>query len=160
MIRVQREDFDPGAEAERLVAGSKRIGGLVSFVGLVRDFAGDNAIGGMTLEHYPGMTERQLEAIEREAHARWPLDASLIIHRYGRLEPGARIVLVVTASAHRDAAFDACRFLIDWLKTRAPFWKLEETEAGAAWVEAKSDDDEAAARWLNPSPDRVKPRSP
>jgi molybdopterin synthase catalytic subunit len=101
----------------------------------------------MTLEHYPGMTEKQLAEIEAEAIRRWPLAASLIVHRHGRLEPGDRIVLVVTASPHRDAAFDACRFLIDWLKTRAPFWKLEETDGGGQWVKAQASDDRAAARW-------------
>jgi molybdopterin synthase catalytic subunit len=101
----------------------------------------------MTLEHYPGMTERKLAEIEAEAQRRWPLQASLIIHRYGRLEPGERIVLVATASPHRQAALEACAFLIDWLKTQAPFWKLEETPAGPQWVEARDSDDEAAARW-------------
>lgn len=147
MIRVQREDFDPGHEIARLTEGRRDIGGVVSFVGLVRDMAGDARIGAMTLEHYPGMTDKQLAAIDAEANRRWPLAASLVIHRYGRLEPGDRIVLVATASPHRDAAFDACRFLIDWLKTRAPFWKLEETPRGAEWVEAKASDDIAAARW-------------
>ncbi|MCK6454283.1 MAG: molybdenum cofactor biosynthesis protein MoaE [Alphaproteobacteria bacterium] len=147
MIRVQREDFDPGREIARLTEGRRDIGGVVSFVGLVRDMAGDAKIGAMTLEHYPGMTEKQLAAIDAEANRRWPLAASLVIHRYGRLEPGDRIVLVATASPHRDAAFDASRFLIDWLKTRAPFWKLEETPRGAEWVEAKASDDIAAARW-------------
>jgi molybdopterin synthase catalytic subunit len=147
MIRVQREDFDPGAEVAALTQGRHDVGGVVTFVGLVRDLADGKAIGAMTLEHYPGMTEKQLQAIDDEANKRWPLTASLIIHRYGRLEPGDRIVLVATASPHRDAAFDACRFLIDWLKTQAPFWKLEEGEAGARWVEAKASDDAAAARW-------------
>ena len=109
--------------------------------------AGGDKITSMTLEHYPGMTERELEAIEAQARKRWPLDAVLIVHRYGELKPGDRIVLVVTASSHRDAAFDACRFLIDWLKTKAPFWKLEETSAGPRWVAAKDSDDRAAARW-------------
>ena len=131
MIRVQREDFDPGAELRALTAGRRDIGGVVSFVGLVRDMAGGAAIGAMTLEHYPGMTEKKLAEIEAEAHRRWPLSASLIVHRYGRLEPGDRIVLVITASPHREAAFEACHFLIDWLKTKAPFWKLEDTEHGA-----------------------------
>jgi molybdopterin synthase catalytic subunit len=144
---VQREDFDPGAELAALTAGNHRIGGAVSFVGLVRDLAGAAPIKAMTLEHYPGMTEKQLAAIEREANERWPLDASLIVHRYGRLEPGARIVLVITASAHRQAAFEACDFLVDWLKTKAPFWKLEETPTGAEWVEARHADDLAAQRW-------------
>jgi molybdopterin synthase catalytic subunit len=144
---VQREDFDPGAEVAALTQGRHDVGGVVTFVGLVRDLADGKAIGAMTLEHYPGMTEKQLQAIDDEANKRWPLTASFIIHRYGRLEPGDRIVLVATASPHRDAAFDACRFLIDWLKTQAPFWKLEEGEAGARWVEAKASDDAAAARW-------------
>ena len=147
MIRVQREDFDPGKEIETLTRGRPEIGGVTSFVGLVRDMAGGDKITSMTLEHYPGMTEQQLAAIEAEATKRWPLDAVLIVHRYGELKPGDRIVLVITASSHRDAAFDACRFLIDWLKTKAPFWKQEETSAGARWVEAKESDDQAAARW-------------
>jgi len=104
-------------------------------------------VGGMTLEHYPGMTEKQLAAIEREAGERWPLSASLIVHRYGRLAPGDRIVLAVTASDHRQAAFEACAFLIDWLKTKAPFWKCEETSDGPKWVEARTEDNTAAARW-------------
>ncbi|HEY3918726.1 MAG TPA: molybdenum cofactor biosynthesis protein MoaE [Stellaceae bacterium] len=147
MIRVQREDFDPGHEIAALTRGRSDIGGVVSFIGLVREMAGAEKIKAMTLEHYPGMTERALEAIEAEAKQRWPLDAVLIVHRYGELKPGDRIVLVITASAHRDAAFDACRFLIDWLKTQAPFWKLEDTESGPRWVEAKDSDDQAAARW-------------
>ncbi len=147
MIRVQREDFDIGAELDALCRGKTGIGGLASFVGLVRDLAGDRRIGAMTLEHYPGMTERALAEIEAEAHRRWPLDAVLIIHRYGRLEPGERIVLVATASAHRQAAFDGCQFLIDWLKTKAPFWKLEETPEGPRWVDAQASDDTAAERW-------------
>ena len=147
MIRIKREDFDPGAEIAALTRGRHDIGGITSFVGLVRDMAGSDKITSMTLEHYPGMTEQQLAAIEAEAAKRWPLDAVLIVHRYGELKPGDRIVLVVTASSHRDAAFDACRFLIDWLKTKAPFWKLEETRQGPRWVEAKDSDDHAAARW-------------
>jgi molybdopterin synthase catalytic subunit len=148
MIRVQREDFDVGAELDALCRGRTGIGGVTSFVGLVRDIAGDTRIGAMTLEHYPGMTERQLEAIEAEARQRWPLEAVLIIHRYGRLEPGDRIVLVATASAHREAAFESCHFLIDWLKTKAPFWKLEETPEGPRWVDAQASDDAAAKRWV------------
>ncbi len=146
-VRVQRDDFDVGAELAALTQGRTSIGGVTSFLGLVRDMAGGEAVSAMTLEHYPGMTERQLEAIEAEARRRWPLDDVLIIHRYGRLEPGDRIVLVVTASAHREAAFESCHFLIDWLKTRAPFWKLEATQDGERWVDAKSTDDAAAARW-------------
>ncbi len=149
MIRVQREDFDPGVELERLSAGNTAVGGVASFIGLVRDMGGGG--GAMTLEHYPEMTEKKLAEIEAEAQARWPLDACLIIHRYGRLEPGDRIVMVATASAHRSAALAACEFLIDWLKTKAPFWKLEETEAGARWVEARDSDDHAAERWEAPA---------
>jgi len=148
MIRVQREDFDVGAEIERLTQGNHDIGGVVSFVGLVRDLAGGASIKAMTLEHYPGMTEKQLAEIEAEANRRWKLSASLIIHRYGRLAPGERIVLVVTASPHREAAFEACHFLIDWLKTKAPFWKLEDTDQGAKWVAADARDDAAAQRWM------------
>jgi len=148
MIRIQHEDFDVGAELAKLTAGNTAVGGLAVFLGLVRDVAGDEAVGGMTLEHYPGMTGKMLARIEEAARARWPLEASLIIHRIGRLEPGDRIVLVAAASAHRAAAFDACAFLIDWLKTQAPFWKQEETGQGPRWVEARDSDDEAAARWL------------
>ena len=145
MIRVQREDFDVGAELAALSAGNRQIGGVACFVGLVREIPGGNSA--MTLEHYPGMTEKKLAEIEAEAQTRWPLDACLIIHRHGRLEPGDRIVMVATASAHRRAALAACEFLIDWLKTKAPFWKHEETAVGGTWVEAREGDDQAAARW-------------
>ncbi|MBC8267394.1 MAG: molybdenum cofactor biosynthesis protein MoaE [Rhodospirillaceae bacterium] len=148
MIRVQREDFDFGQEVAALSAGNKGVGGVCAFSGLVREMAGETEISAMTLEHYPGMTEKALAEIEAEAQTRWPLEKTLIIHRYGRLEPGDQIVLVAASSAHRDAAFDACRFLIDWLKTEAPFWKLEESEKGASWVEAKDSDTQAQARWL------------
>ncbi|MCF3630117.1 molybdenum cofactor biosynthesis protein MoaE [Thalassospiraceae bacterium LMO-SO8] len=151
MIRVQTEDFDLGAELAALTAGNHGIGGLCSFVGLVRDMAGGEAIGAMTLEHYPGMTEKELARIEAEAQARWPLDATLIIHRYGRLEPGDQIVLVAAASAHREAAFEACHFLIDFLKTKAPFWKLEGTPGGGQWVDARDSDDAATRRWTQSS---------
>ena len=147
MIRVQQDDFDVGTEIARLTDGNRSVGGLAVFVGLVRDLAEGNEIAAMTLEHYPGMTEKKLAEIEAEARHRWPLEATLIVHRYGRLEPGDRIVLVACASPHRDAAFDACRFLIDWLKTEAPFWKLEETANGSKWVEARDSDDEAKKRW-------------
>ncbi len=153
MIRVQTEDFDPGAEMAALTAGNHSIGGLAVFVGLVRDVAGEAALGAMTLEHYPGMTEKMLERIEAEANQRWPLEASLIVHRTGRLEPGERIVLVAAASRHRQAAFEACQFLIDWLKTKAPFWKLEETADGPKWVEARGSDDDATERWAKTDPD-------
>ena len=155
MIRVQREDFDPGRELEALTAGNHKVGGLAMFVGLVRDMAQGEAVGAMTLEHYPGMTEKMLAEIEQEARARWPLEASLVIHRYGRLEPGERIVMVACASAHREAALEACSFLIDWLKTKAPFWKLEEGPAGTKWVEARTSDETAARRWSKDEPDAV-----
>jgi molybdopterin synthase catalytic subunit len=147
MIRVQREDFDVGREIETLTRGKTTIGGIVSFIGTVRSAAGADAITAMTLEHYPGMTEDELTAIEAEANKRWKLEASLIIHRYGRLVPGERIVLVVTAASHRAAAFAANEFLVDWLKTKAPFWKQEETPQGVRWVEAQDSDDAAAKRW-------------
>lgn len=148
MIRVQQEDFDFGQEVASLSEGNPGVGGVCSFCGLVRDMAGDEQIDAMTLEHYPGMTEKALEEIEAEAHKRWPLEKTLIIHRYGRLEPGDQIVLVAASSAHRDAAFDACRFLIDWLKTKAPFWKLEEADGKGEWVDAKDSDNAAHDRWL------------
>lgn len=148
VVRVQSEDFDTGRELDQLTDGHTKIGGLVSFTGLVRDLGGEQAVQAMTLEHYPGMTEKLLSEIETEALGRWPLSKSLIIHRYGKLIPGDKIVLVATASAHRQAAFEACEFLIDWLKTKAPFWKLEEGSDGAAWVEARKSDDYAAARWI------------
>ena len=144
-VRVQREDFDVGAEVRRLTAGRTDIGAIVTFTGTVRDQ--DGAITEMTLEHYPGMTEGELARIEAEACARWPLQASLIVHRYGTLKPGDNIVLVVTASEHRDAAFDAARFLMDYLKTSAPFWKRETGPGGSRWVEASSSDDTARTRW-------------
>jgi molybdopterin synthase catalytic subunit len=143
MIRVQQEDFDVGVEIARLKGGRTDIGAIVSFTGTVRDQAG--AVEEMTLEHYPGMTE--LAKIEDEANAAWPLQASLIVHRIGRLVPGDNIVLVVTASEHRDAAFDAARFLMDYLKTRAPFWKRETGKEGSRWVEASAGDSAAFIRW-------------
>ena len=148
MIRVQTEDFDIGAEIGRMTSGKTEIGGLASFVGLVRDYAGDEKISSMTLEHYPGMTEKQLSRLEAEARARWDLQDVLIIHRYGTLNPGDRIVLVATASAHREASLESCQFLIDWLKTKAPFWKLEDRESGAKWVESRSEDAVAADKWV------------
>jgi len=151
LIRVQTEDFDAGVEitAMRTRSGDAGggIGGICSFIGVVREGAGEDRIDAMTLEHYPGMTEKELARIEAQANSRWPLADSLIIHRTGRLQPGDQIVLVATASAHRKAAFAACEFLIDWLKTQAPFWKSEETESGAHWVEAKATDDDAASKW-------------
>ena len=150
--RVQEQPFDVGEELAALCAGRTDIGAVASFTGLVRDLlnpdqADDRRIAALTLEHYPGMTEKKLAEIEAEAKRRWPLQATLIIHRYGRMEPGEPIVLVAAASRHRAAALDATAFLIDWLKTKAPFWKLEETDGEAAWVDARSADDEAADRW-------------
>lgn len=147
MIRVQREDFDIGQEIDALSGGDTGIGGICSFMGTVREMVGGEKISTMTLEHYPGMTEKALAEIEAEANDRWLLSGSLIIHRYGELQPGDRIVLVVTASPHREAAFESCQFLMDWLKTKAPFWKLESSEAGASWVDARESDDAATTRW-------------
>ncbi|HVT53243.1 MAG TPA: molybdenum cofactor biosynthesis protein MoaE [Dongiaceae bacterium] len=149
MISVQREDFDVGAELEKLAAGNHQVGGVASFVGLVRDIApeGSSAESSMTLEHYAGMTEKRLAEIEAEAHRRWPLAATVIIHRHGKLNPGDRIVLVGTASSHREAALESCAFLIDWLKTEAPFWKLEESAEGSRWVEARASDDARKEAW-------------
>lgn len=146
MIKVQEQDFDVGAELAAMAESGADIGAIVSFTGLVRNAGGN--IASMTLEHYPAMTERRLAELEMTARKRWLLDDVLVIHRHGVLKPGDRIVLVATASAHRQAAFDACNFLIDWLKTEAPFWKLEETQAGENWVEARSSDELAAARWM------------
>ena len=150
-VRVQREDFDVGREIERVMRAAGDVGGVASFVGVVRRGSGESAIKSMTLEHYPAMTEKELARIEGEACARWPIAGSLVIHRYGRLVPGDRIVLVITASSHRRAAFEACEFLVDWLKTKAPFWKSEESAQGPRWVAAQSADDEAAARWSKES---------
>lgn len=150
MVRVQTEDFDPGAELDALTAGHTDIGATVSFVGYMRDMNEGESVDTMTLEHYPGMAEKALEAIEREAHERWPLTGSTIVHRVGPLTPGDRIVLVITASAHRQAAFEAATFLMDWLKTKAPFWKKESSNAGDRWVAARAEDDEAARKWAAP----------
>jgi len=147
-VRVQREDFDIGAEIRKLTAGRSEIGAVVTFTGLVRGEADGQPITAMTLEHYPGMTEEELRRVEEEAHTRWPLQGSLVIHRYGKLEPGDNIVLVITASAHRQAAFAAADFLMDYLKTRAPFWKKEAGPDGAGhWVDARDSDEAALERW-------------
>jgi molybdopterin synthase catalytic subunit len=146
-VSVTREDFDIGAEIARLTAVDRNIGAVVSFTGLVREMTGEGAIAAMELEHWPGMTEKALESIVAEAEARWPLQGVRVIHRYGPLAPGDRIVLVLTASRHRQAAFDAAAFIMDYLKTRAPFWKKESGPAGARWVDAREGDDAAAAAW-------------
>jgi molybdopterin synthase catalytic subunit len=153
VIRIQTEDFDIGAEIAALRSGRTDIGAVVSFTGTVRDHAGQETgdITEMTLEHYPGMTETELARIEAEAKKRWPLQASLIVHRVGTLKPGDNIVLVITASTHRDAAFDAARFLMDYLKTHAPFWKRESGPAGDKWVEAKESDRRAGRETTRPS---------
>jgi molybdopterin synthase catalytic subunit len=146
-VRVQEADFDVGGELEALARGRVDVGAVASFVGLVRDANDGHAIRGMTLEHYPGMTEKALEAIVAEAHGRWDLIDTVVIHRVGALAPGERIVLVGVASAHRGEAFAACEFIMDYLKTRAPFWKREDTPGGSRWVEARASDDAAAGRW-------------
>lgn len=144
-IAVQEAPFDVNAETALLTQGRTDIGAVASFAGLCR---ADDGLAAMVLEHYPGMTERALAKIAAEAEARWPLTGCTIIHRVGRLPPGEPIVLVLTASAHRQAALEACAFLMDWLKTKAPFWKREEfTEGHARWVEARSEDDAAASKW-------------
>ena len=147
MIRVQTQPFDVGQELTQLKTNKPHIGGTALFVGTVREMNDGAAVSALTLEHYPGMTERALAAIEAQARSRFDLDEVLIIHRFGRMDVGDDIVLVICSSAHRDAAFDGCRFLMDFLKTQAPFWKLEEGEGTANWVEARTSDDTAAARW-------------
>ncbi|MBS9478598.1 molybdenum cofactor biosynthesis protein MoaE [Ancylobacter radicis] len=148
-VRIQAEDFDAATEAAALTRGRTDIGAVVTFAGLCR---ADDAPGGapliaLTLEHYPGMAEEEMARLVEEARARWPLTGATVIHRYGRMVPGDNIVLVVTASSHRAAAFEAAAFLMDWLKTRAPFWKMEEREQERSWVAAKESDDDAAERW-------------
>jgi molybdopterin synthase catalytic subunit len=146
-IRLQREVFDAAAEAELLTRGRSEIGAVVTFTGICRGDEDGTPVAALTLEHYPGMAEEEIGRHVAEAERRWPLLGVTVIHRYGRLEPGAPIVLVVTASAHRQPAFAAAEFLMDYLKTRAPFWKREERPDGARWVETKADDDMAAERW-------------
>ena len=147
-VRVQAEDFDIGAEIKALTAGNTNIGAVVTFTGTVRGAAGGAPIAAMEIEHYPGMTQAELSVVEGEALRRWPLDASLIVHRYGGLEPGDNIVLVITASAHRAAAFEAAEFLMDYLKSRAPFWKKETAADGSgSWVDARECDAIASERW-------------
>lgn len=147
-VRVETDDFDVAAETDKLIGGRTDIGAVVTFTGRVREGEGDKRITSMTLEHYPDMTEAELARIEAEAHARWPLQGTTIIHRVGELRPGEQIVLVIAASAHRQAAFEAAAFLMDFLKTRAPFWKKETLVNGdTAWVDARETDDSAAKRW-------------
>ncbi len=148
-VRVQEADFDLGAELAALRAGDTRVGALASFLGLVRDLNDGASISEMTLEHYPGMTEKALEEIVAEAKGRWDIYDALVIHRVGPLKPCDQIVLVAVTSAHRGEAFAACEFIMDYLKTRAPFWKREVTPEGGRWVDARESDDSAAARWEN-----------
>ncbi len=147
-IRIQHDDFDVAAELAELTAGRSDIGGIGAFVGTVRELSAGRQISAMTLEHYPGMTEQAMSVIGSEAERRWSLLGCTLVHRVGRLPPGANIVLVLAAAAHRQAALDATAFLIDWLKTRAPFWKKEHfVDGNEGWVEAREADDAATARW-------------
>ena len=146
-VRVQSEDFDAGAEIARMRRGNPKIGAIAAFVGVVRDMNEGDSVAGMSLEHYPGMTERSIAAIVTEARERWQVLDALVIHRIGALAPTDQIVLVLVAATHRGDAFAACEFLMDYLKTRAPFWKKERTPAGSRWVDARTSDEAAAARW-------------
>lgn len=146
-ISVQLHDFDLGVEVARLRQDNPKVGAVASFVGLVRDVNDGDGVTTLTLEHYPGMTERALDAIVRDAHARWEILDCTVIHRFGELHPTDQIVLVAVASAHRGDAFAACEFIMDYLKTGAPFWKKERTPEGERWVEARDSDEQAAARW-------------
>lgn len=147
-VSLQTSDFDIATEIDALSSGDTGIGAVVTFTGLVRDMVNDERIVDMTLEHYPAMAQAELERIEEEAQKRWPLNGTRVIHRFGTLKPGERIVLVVTASSHRQAAFEAAEFIMDFLKTRAPFWKKEKLKQGdSGWVEAKDKDDAALERW-------------
>jgi molybdopterin synthase catalytic subunit len=146
-VRVQTEDFDVGAEIARLRANNPAIGAVASFIGVVRDLNDDAEVAAMTLEHYPGMTEKALEAIVEQARKRWNVDDLLVVHRVGRLAPTDQIVLVVVTGAHRGETFAACEFVMDYLKTDAPFWKRESTAAGERWVDARETDDDARRRW-------------
>jgi molybdopterin synthase catalytic subunit len=147
VVRIQTDDFDVAREIEALRGRDARIGAVAAFVGLVRDVNDAAAVSTLTLEHYPGMTEKALTGIVDEAKARWEIYEATVIHRVGELKPTDQIVLVAVSSAHRGEAFAACEFIMDYLKTRAPFWKKEQTPAGTRWVEARASDDEAAARW-------------
>ena len=147
-VRVQEADFDVSAEINALCAGRADVGAVATFVGLVRDINDGASVGGMTLEHYPGMTERAIEAIIAEAKTRWNIFDATVIHRVGTLQPRDRIVLVAVCGGHRGESFAACEFIMDFLKTRAPFWKKEVTPQGERWVDAKTSDDAAAARWV------------
>ena len=146
-VRIQKEDFDVSVEIARLREGNPKVGAVASFVGIVRDLNEGDAVASLTLEHYPGMTEKSVEKIVVEARDRWDIYDALVIHRVGVLKPLDQIVLVVVSSAHRGESFKACEFLMDYLKTRAPFWKKEQTPNGGRWVDARASDDAAAERW-------------
>jgi len=149
-VRLQSEDFDAAAEQAALTRGRTDIGAAVTFTGICRGAESGEPIAALTLEHYPGMAEAEIERHVEEAKSRWPLMGVTVIHRYGRIEPGQNIMMVATASSHREAAFAAAEFLMDYLKTKAPFWKQVESKSGNTWVEAKGADDAAAARWDKP----------
>lgn len=150
-VRVQTEDFDAGAEIARLRQGNAKVGAVAAFIGVARDVNDGAAVATLSLEYYPGMTEKALDDIIAEARARWRLIDALVVHRVGELRPTDQIVLVAVTSEHRGDAFAACEFVMDYLKTRAPFWKKEATTEGEHWVEARADDDDAAARWQLPN---------
>ncbi|MCA3070835.1 MAG: molybdopterin synthase catalytic subunit MoaE [Rhodocyclaceae bacterium] len=151
-VRVQAEDFDISSEIRALRAGRSDVGAVASFIGVMRDFNEGSGVTELTLEHYPGMTEKSLQQIVDEAHGRWRLQDALVVHRVGRMRPADQIVLVIALSAHREEALAACAFIMDYLKTRAPFWKKERTAAGERWVESRASDDAAAGRWLPGDP--------
>jgi len=152
-VRIQSQDFDVGAEIARLRGADPKVGAVAAFIGIARDVNDGETVARLTLEHYPGMTERALEKIVAEAHSRWRLFDVLVIHRVGELRPTDQIVLVAVTSAHRGDAFAACEFIMDYLKTRAPFWKKESTPQGQRWVEARDSDDQAAERWVGSKSD-------
>jgi molybdopterin synthase catalytic subunit len=152
-VRIQTADFDAGAEIAAVRAGNPAVGAVASFVGVVRDRNDGDAVATLTLEHYPGMTEKAIESIVAEARSRWDISDVTVVHRVGELRPLDQIVLVVVAGGHRGDAFAACEFIMDYLKTRAPFWKKEQTPEGPRWVDARASDDDAADRWVRPKQD-------
>ncbi len=147
MIKLQVEDFDVSAELNVMLSGHKQVGGVCNFLGLVREYDSNEPLNALTLEHYPEMTKKELIKIEKQAKKKWRLKDSLIIHRYGRLAPGDQIVFVATASAHRGDAFNSCEYIVDYLKTRAPFWKKEEYKSRVSWVDARSSDEDSLNKW-------------
>ena len=159
MIKIQQDDFDIAAAINTLKGNRTDIGAIVSFLGMVRDMNAEGSISAMTLEHYPGMAEKELEAIEAEAHKRWELQGSLILHRYGKLLPGDNIVLVLAASPHRAQAFEAAQFMMDFLKSKAPFWKKEQGEGEQYWVSSRQADDDKLSDWQSPPEESAKEKS-